>query len=120
MSHFDFFLDKQVLLELSGKIKFSGILIDYGLDILVLYNGQQYIYIPLMQVQNIRLNLQQDVNIIKPADSPIDQQEKISLRKMISNSKGLYIKIFVKAALPKEADYLGNGEGGIRTRGVTY
>lgn len=96
MSHLDGFLDKQVLLELIGRIKFTGILIDYGLDILVLYDGNQFVYIPLMQLQNIKINPQYDPKLTNPTERPMDvQEEKISYRNTLSNARGTYVKIFV-------------------------
>lgn len=42
--------------ELLGDKWHTGILVDAGQDILVLYNGERYIYIPTFHILNINLN----------------------------------------------------------------
>ncbi|MGD8192196.1 DUF2642 domain-containing protein [Brevibacillus ginsengisoli] len=96
MNFLDQFLYKQVFLELSGKTKHTGILIDYGNDILVLFNGQDYFYFPLMQVQNLNLNRTPDPKLVLPDNStPSNDQDRISFRKILLNAKGMFVKIYV-------------------------
>lgn len=96
MNPFDYLQGKQVLLELSGQIKLSGILIDYGLDVIVLFNSRDFLYIPIQQIQNMKLNPNPDVNLIAPSQLPIENQtDRISLRKMLTNAKGMFLKMYV-------------------------
>lgn len=96
MSYFDQFLTQQVAVELSGRINLNGILVDYGLDIIVVYNGQEFLYIPLMQLQHLKLNLQGDSIVKNPTKAPIDHEsDKISFRKTLMNAKGMFVKIYV-------------------------
>ena len=93
------YLGKEVELEVSGKTFFSGILIDFGLDIIVLFNGLQYLYIPLMHLHNIKereMKANEEV-IEKPADKMpfLNEQESISYRKILTNAKGQFLEIFV-------------------------
>jgi hypothetical protein len=93
------FLGKEVELEVSGKTYFSGILIDLGLDILVLFNGTQYLYIPLMHLHNIKereIKVNEE-GIEKPTDRMplLNEQESISYRKILTNAKGQFLEIFV-------------------------
>lgn len=93
------FLGQEVEIEISGKTFFSGILIDHGLDILVLFNGQQYLYIPLMHLHNIKereIKVSEEVTE-KPTDKMPFQNEKetISYRKILTNAKGQFLEIFV-------------------------
>jgi hypothetical protein len=93
------FLGKEVELEVSGKTYFSGILIDLGLDILVLFNGLQYLYIPLMHLHNIKereIKVNEEV-IDRPTDKMplLNEQESISYRKILTNAKGQFLEIFV-------------------------
>lgn len=95
MSCFDQYLTKQVMVELSGRIKFTGVLVDYGLDIIVIYNGE-FLYIPLMQLHNIKLNPHHDSKLGDPLDAPIEKDtDKISFRKILNNAKGMFTKIYV-------------------------
>ncbi|WP_019122730.1 hypothetical protein [Brevibacillus massiliensis] len=98
MIPFDQYLTKQVDVELSGKIKLTGILIDYGLDIVVLYNGRQYLYIPLGQIHHVRENLEQDsILSVSAGDAPMAEEpfDNISYRKILSHARGKFIEIFV-------------------------
>lgn len=96
MSGVDQLQNKQVMLELSGKIHFSGILVDNGLDVIVLYNGYDFLYIPILQLQNIKEHPHPDPNLYCPSAKPFENRtERISLRKMITNAKGMFIKLYV-------------------------
>jgi hypothetical protein len=96
MNILDKFLGKQVVVELSGKTRFEGILIDYGLDIIVVYNGQEFLYIPTMQLQYIRENSVIDPKLVCSVEIPIKSDiDKISFRKILGNAKGMFVKIYV-------------------------
>jgi hypothetical protein len=96
MSHLGQYLKNQVTLELSGKILLTGVLVDHGLDIAVVYNGQEFLYIPLMQVHYMRLSPKQDPRLENPQIAPIENDaEKTSLRRMLTNAKGLFLKLYV-------------------------
>lgn len=87
-------LNKQIIVKLSGGKFFEGILTDIGNDILVLFDGQRFLYIPLLHVHKIRLS----DNINEEIDLPIgfslsEQVESISYRSILINSKGLFTEI---------------------------
>ncbi|MET3291539.1 UNVERIFIED_CONTAM: hypothetical protein ABID98_004109 [Brevibacillus sp. OAP136] len=87
---------KQVVLELSGKHLIKGILVDYGLDVVVIYNGNDFLYIPIMQIQNMKENPYPDPQLYYPTNLPFEtNKEGISLRKMITNAKGMFVKLYV-------------------------
>ena len=48
-----------VKVEVSGKKLISGTIIDLGSDMLVLFNGRNYMYIPLEHIQNLEMNQEQ-------------------------------------------------------------
>ncbi|WP_147534813.1 DUF2642 domain-containing protein [Bacillus marasmi] len=92
-------LGKEVEIEISGKTLFTGLLIDAGLDILVLFDGEEYLYIPLMHLHNIseRTIKSNEESIEKPTSKmPFqNEQETISYRKILNNAKGQFLEIFV-------------------------
>ncbi|MGJ7921603.1 DUF2642 domain-containing protein [Neobacillus sp. LXY-4] len=92
-------LGKEVEIEISGKTFFKGLLIDMGLDIIVLFNGEQYLYIPLMHLHNLseRTIKPNEENTEKPTmKMPFqNEQETISYRKILNNAKGQFLEIFV-------------------------
>lgn len=97
MNSFKHLIDEDVDVEISGKTFFSGILIDNGLDILVLYNNQKYMYIPLLHIHNIKKRSNSEYSLDKPSDEmPFQmEQESISYRKILLNAKGQFIELCV-------------------------
>jgi hypothetical protein len=89
-------LKKQIIVKISGEKFFEEILTDIGNDILVLFDGQRFLYIPLLHVHKIRLS----DNINEEIDQPIgfslsEQVKSISYRSILTNSKGLFTEIQV-------------------------
>lgn len=92
-------LGQEVEIEISGKTLFTGLLIDAGLDILVVFDGKDYLYIPLMHLHNIseRTIKSNEESIEQPTSKMPFQndQESISYRKILNNAKGQFLEIFV-------------------------
>jgi hypothetical protein len=96
MSDLHQLVGKQVKVEVSGKNSCKGILIDLGLDILVLYDGQQYLYIPLVHVQHLEFDSSPDEEIENPNQVPFDHQtENISYRKILNHARGRFVEMYV-------------------------
>lgn len=98
MSHLSHLIGKNINLEISGKLELYGKLIDAGLDILVLYNGQ-YLYIPFGHVQRIKEDPQTDYEWdgdfqpVQPIDTNTDT---ISYRKILIHAKGIFVSLYVE------------------------
>lgn len=90
-------IGQKVELELSGGNIFKGSLVDLGQDIIVLFNGKDYFYIPFLHIHHLRLNTQIELDMDEnPSVSPInDDTSAISYRKTLINAKGRFIEIFV-------------------------
>ncbi|MFC0272716.1 DUF2642 domain-containing protein [Metabacillus herbersteinensis] len=90
------FIGKQVDIEITGKTVFVGILIDVGLDIIVLFDGLQYLYIPLLHLHNIKLSSEDPIETSQRSKQTItDDTEKIAYRKVLNNAKGMFVEIYV-------------------------
>jgi hypothetical protein len=93
------YLGQEVELEVTGKTIFAGILIDVGLDILVIYTGQHYIYIPLLHLHNIKereITSEEEITSQPTGATPLQiDQESISYRKILTNAKGQFLEVFV-------------------------
>ncbi|WP_274649371.1 DUF2642 domain-containing protein [Paenibacillus humicola] len=89
-------LDRYVELDISGKsLPIKGKLIDIGQDILVLHNGSQFLYVPLIHLQQLRLSTGdiQEFDVPEtPFESPNDQ---ISYRKILMNAKGMFSELYI-------------------------
>ncbi|MDO6851844.1 DUF2642 domain-containing protein [Priestia megaterium] len=95
MSNVTTLLGKQIEVQISGKDFFEGILIDFGQDILVLFNGQQFLYIPLLHIHSIKLSDKKNQIIDSPTEQSFTEEiESISYRKVLINAKGMFIEIY--------------------------
>lgn len=92
-------LDKQVELEISGKVApIRGKLIEFGQDILVLHNGTQFLYIPLIHLQQLRLSTHKEEaeEIYEVPEMPFEPyNEPVSYRKILMNAKGMFSEIYI-------------------------
>ncbi|PKG24651.1 DUF2642 domain-containing protein [Niallia nealsonii] len=100
MDNFKSLIGEEVNIEISGRIFFSGILIDNGLDILVLFKDKKYLYIPLIHVHNIKKRIKNyaEQSLEAPKDTMLpfqNEAESISYRKILNNAKGQFVEIFV-------------------------
>ncbi len=96
MSDFNHLIGQNVSIEMSGKIELFGMLIDAGVDIVVIYN-RQYFYIPMGHIQRIKLDLQNsydwDENF--QPEQPIREESDISYRKTLTNAKGNFVSLYI-------------------------
>lgn len=89
-------INKEVEIEISGKTILSGLLIDLGLDILVIYNGMQFLYIPLLHVHQVKEKVIKEEEITPPDASFFEKEsEPISYRKTLNHAKGHFLELFV-------------------------
>lgn len=95
MNYFSRMLNKQIKLKITGH-SFKGILTDFGNDILVLFDGLKFFYIPLLHVQKAVLIEEDNQNTKQPAELPFSEDDSpISYRSILMNAKGLYTQIHV-------------------------
>jgi hypothetical protein len=98
MNHFHHLIGKTINVEISGRIEIFGQLIDAGLDILVLYNGQ-YFYIPIIHIQRVKLDTQNILELatdFQPEQPITTNSESISFRKILTNAKGTFVQIYIE------------------------
>lgn len=90
------FLDSQVELVISGRSGIRGKLIDFGPDILVLYSGTQFFYVPLIHLQQMRIVNDEDQSYSSTPELPFEPyNDSISFRKILLNSKGMFSEIYI-------------------------
>ncbi len=97
MNNLKSLVGKKIKLEVSGKTMIQGLLVDLGLDIIVIYNGKEYLYIPHLHIQNIKLNLEPNTELqgTIPEIPLNDEDQIISYRKTLMNAKGRFVEIYV-------------------------
>jgi hypothetical protein len=96
LSNFNDYIGKQVDIEVSGKNPFTGILINCGLDIVVIYYEQRFLYIPLVHIQQLKLSTLLQDEVVDIPEEPVDYQaETVSYRKGLNHVRGRFIEIYV-------------------------
>lgn len=86
---------RSLIVELPGT-KQEGVLVDYGEDITVLYNGQKYLYIPVKHIRSFRLNPLHNKEQVNSAGVPFPLTiGNISYREILNEAKNLFIEIAV-------------------------
>ncbi|MFC4619417.1 DUF2642 domain-containing protein [Camelliibacillus cellulosilyticus] len=94
MIHFKKYVGEPVEVTISGHYQLSGILIDAGTDLLILYNGEDFIYIPGVHIHYTDFQYVSEEEISEPDDVPFQgQNESISFRKILNNAKGMFSEI---------------------------
>jgi hypothetical protein len=89
-------IGQTVTLELVGKKILNGNLIDVGSDIVVLFSGNDFVYVPLFHIKNTCINQNNDEDIPSPDESPnLDSDDELSLRKVLTLAKGIFTEIYV-------------------------
>lgn len=96
MQQFQSFLNENVELEISGKYRKTGLLLDIGNDVIVLFDGEDYIYISLMHVQNISKNTEDEELLTNTKNEfPILNDDALSVRSILTSAKGMFAEIQV-------------------------
>ncbi|OKO93520.1 DUF2642 domain-containing protein [Geobacillus proteiniphilus] len=89
-------LGKHVKMEISGGTTVQGILVDFGLDIVVIYTGKEYLYVPHLHIHCVKLHTDPTFQIASPfPEVPLQEESGISYRKTLLNAKGRFVEIYV-------------------------
>ncbi|MEC1290591.1 DUF2642 domain-containing protein [Bacillus mojavensis] len=93
------FLDIDVEVVISGNTRFVGTLIDIGQDIFVIFDGCNYLYIPLLHLhqmnKTINTNTEKPI-LIDPEDTMMQaENNSFSYRNTLNKVKGKFIEIYV-------------------------
>lgn len=103
MQNLQTLISKPVELAISGKPGIiRGNVVDIGQDVIVIFNGSQYLYVPLLHMQYVKQDLNpQDSIDSSSIDSPFDSHtDQLSYRKILLNAKGTFVEIFVTGNQP--------------------
>lgn len=100
MSYLSQYLDKMIEIEIASKKVITGNLVEFGSDIVVIYNGKQFYYIPtehIISVRNKEFNDNElQTTIETPEQSPIDKDnQSFSIKKMLNNAIGIFVEVYI-------------------------
>ncbi|TVY11943.1 DUF2642 domain-containing protein [Paenibacillus cremeus] len=89
------FINQSVEIAVSGKKDvLRGTLIDIGNDILVLHMDTQFIYVPLLHLQQLSPTKKVD-EIVNAAEINWEPTPDLSYRKVLMNAKGMFTELFI-------------------------
>lgn len=92
----DIYLNQPVSLTVSGtRLSVKGTLIDLGTDILVLHNGVQFLYVPLVHIQQLTRCPASESNFGPASEPPLDPAMELSYRKVLLNAKGMFSELYI-------------------------
>ncbi|MFZ7943389.1 MULTISPECIES: DUF2642 domain-containing protein [Bacillaceae] len=100
MNEFGDLMRKNIEIEISGGNFYSGILVDAGLDIIVLYVGRtgNFYYIPSIHIQRMKeTKIEENSTYYElPTEKPLEtDSQAISFRRMLNNAKGRFVEVYV-------------------------
>ncbi|UUZ84445.1 hypothetical protein LJK88_12600 [Paenibacillus sp. P26] len=96
MKNIQALLDQYVDLTVSGKKEpLRGKLIEIGNDILVIHDGVQFMYIPILHLQQILLSKKSDIETQGTVEISWEPKSDLSYRKVLMNAKGMFTEIFI-------------------------
>jgi hypothetical protein len=94
---------KNIEVEISGGSFHKGILIDSGVDIVVMYEGRtnSFLYIPFVHIHRLKeiSILEEDTSYDPPSQKPIET-DAISYNKTLMTAKELFVKVYVTENKP--------------------
>ncbi|MEH7526172.1 DUF2642 domain-containing protein [Bacillus sp. JJ1503] len=94
-------MGEKVKLQLPGKKIIAGMVIEIGSDVLVLFDGKDYLYLPIVHIQNITKLEPKEDDITPPTVTPnIEHDEELSLRKVLTLGKGMFTEIYITGNQP--------------------
>ncbi|PFA68198.1 DUF2642 domain-containing protein [Bacillus sp. AFS015802] len=95
------FTGDAVVIELTGKKTITGYLVEAGNEVLIVYNGDDYIYLSTSHIKNMSIVSKEMIGIDKPSDSPLlEQEDPLSLRKILTTAKGVFLEIYTMGNQP--------------------
>lgn len=93
-------LIKEIIqIEISGKKLIKGTVIDLGSDIIVLFNGADYVYIPFNHIQSLNVIQINEFDIIDPTELPGittgESHGDLSLQNTLNLATGKNVEIYI-------------------------
>ncbi|WP_075619613.1 hypothetical protein [Paenisporosarcina indica] len=96
MNYLSQYMGQIIEIEISGKKIITGKLIEYGSDIVVVFNGRNFFYVPLLHIIHIKKSENTENEIITVAPSPIGKDSKlISFEKTLTNALGIFVETYI-------------------------
>lgn len=97
-------VNEVVQIEVSGKKLINGTVIDLGSDMIVLYNGTDFVYIPLDHIHSFKVDCDNENDLKAPTEPPsiITEENKVDLSfgEVLTQAKSKSVEIYVAGSQP--------------------
>jgi hypothetical protein len=97
-------VNEVVQIQVSGKKQINGTVIDLGSDMIVLFNGTDFVYIPLDHIQSFGVDSDNENDLKAPTEPPSiiteENKEDFSFGEVLTLAKGKYVEIYVAGSQP--------------------
>jgi len=84
---------KIIEVELSFKKNITGKLIEVGSDIIVLFNGKHFVYLPLQHIHCMRKGESTNTDFTSNSSPILNDDNQLSFRKIVTNASGLFVEL---------------------------
>ena len=96
MNSLSSYTGKIIEVELSSKKNITGKLIEVGSNIIVLFNGNHFVYLPVQHILCLRKGESADTDFHSNDVSPILKDgNQLTLRKILINAAGIFVEILL-------------------------
>lgn len=91
------YLDKEIMFELSGCGKRDALLIEVGQEVIVLYDNNKYMYVPLTHIQSVQETIKKSNFASSRASA--EKTGKLTLDYVLQKAIGLYVEVRLDKSL---------------------
>ncbi|MEK4229774.1 DUF2642 domain-containing protein [Solibacillus sp. FSL H8-0538] len=84
-----------ITLELSGNTLIKGSIIDLSRDIVVLFNGIDFLYIPVEHIQHVTKASNENEAVVEPSELPSINKNELTLPGILTQALGFYTELYV-------------------------
>lgn len=97
MNSLESYIGQIIGVEVSSKKSIIGKLLEVGSDIIVLFNGQQYVYLPVVHLISVKkVETSYTEEYINNDMSPFEKEEKqLSMKQILTNASGIFVELFL-------------------------
>ena len=90
-------IQENLQIEISGKKMIHGTLIDVGSNIIFVFNGTDYIYVPIYHIQNFQIDDNNEYSLTLGNEQTglileESKKENLTIRKVLTQAKGMFVE----------------------------
>lgn len=98
MNSLNIYIGQIVELEIASKKTIVGKLVEVGSDIVVLFNGRHFLYVPVAHLLSVRRGETSDTSAeyLTNQSTPLEKDSKLlTLKQIVTNASGIFVELFL-------------------------